>query len=491
MPMEMLAGDCTEVRAEMLSMGIEIDANGKQLLTGYLSWRQPKARMLCAAQVGWQKKAFVLPDTVVGPGAESIIFQSGERGHEEYGQGGTLEAWQNEIAKPAIGNPMLVLAICAAFVGPLLVPCLNESGGIHLFGDSSTGKSTSLEVGSSVWGGPNHKRSWRATANGLEGAAVMFNDTFLPLDEIGECQPKEVGAVVYMLANGHGKQRANRTGSARKIRRWRSFVLSTGETSIATAMHEGGARTKAGQSVRILDVPSQRKHGIFDDLHEFKTGQLFSDALKRGAAKNYGHAGRAFLERLTRDKRDMPVHLEAIKRADEFITSGGEGQDKRAAARFAIVAMAGELAIEYGIVPWPKRTALAAAKEAYQAWQSQRTRGNDEPRQVLNAVESFIDRHGDARFSDKTQVQVEFTEFTVRERAGWWEDTSQGRLYLFTSDGLREALKGFDFIRALDVLQAHGALLSPTKVGERRKSCRIGKRVTKLYVVAAERLGTA
>ena len=33
-----------------------------------------------------------------------------------------------------------------------------------------------------------------------------------------------------------------------------------------------------------------------------------------------------------------------------------------------------------------------------------------------------------------------------------------GREYLFTADGMREALKGFDFKRALDILEAAGAL---------------------------------
>jgi len=40
---------------------------------------------------------------------------------------------------------------------------------------------------------------------------------------------------------------------------------------------------------------------------------------------------------------------------------------KRAASEFALVAMAGELAIEYGIVPWPKGDAIKAAAEMFDA----------------------------------------------------------------------------------------------------------------------------
>ena len=82
----------------------------------------------------------------------------------------------------------------------------------------------------------------------------------------------DVGVVVYMLGNGRGKQRAGRTGGARSVSRWRSSVLSTGERSIATTMIEGGHRVKAGQAVRVLDIPAQRLHGAWDCLHQHASG---------------------------------------------------------------------------------------------------------------------------------------------------------------------------------------------------------------------------
>lgn len=58
-----------------------------------------------------------------------------------------------------------------------------------------------------------------------------------------------------------------------------------------------------------------------------------------------------------------------------------------------------------------------------------------------------------------------------------------------TTDGMREALKGFDFKRALDVLQEAGALSVPGANGERAKFYRIAGRGVKLYPVQAEKLG--
>lgn len=487
MPMEMLAGDGVIMRAELMAMGVEIDpsAKARNLLASYLQAKPPKRRMHCASQVGWCNGSFVLPDTVIGPNASGVIFQSGERGHDEHTRGGTLAGWQAELSARAVGNPILVLTISASFAGPLLALCNAESGGIHLVDDSATGKTTAVDAAVSVWGGRNFKRSWNATANGQEGAAAMFNDCLLVLDEISEADPREVGRIVYSLGNGTGKQRANRSGNARGVTRWRCSVLSSGERTVGTTMAEGGHRIKAGQAVRLLDVPSARHFGAWDDLHGFPDGPAFSDAIKRAAATHHGHAGRAFLEKLTRDKSDFCALLERIKALPEFSADSREGQDKRAAGRFALLALAGEIATEYGITGWTQGEPIKAAAVGFKAWRSLRGRGNHERRQILERVSGFIERHGDGRFSHADATG----EIQIRDRAGWWRGTDKDREYLFTADGMREALRGFDFNRALDALQEAGALPAPTADGKRAKFYRIGGRGVKLYPVQAEMLG--
>jgi putative DNA primase/helicase len=483
MPMELLRGAGDELRGELLSMGVEIDPQaGRSLLGQYLQTKPPTRRVRCALQVGWCGDSFVLPDSVIGAAASSVIFQSGERGHEEYTQGGTLAGWQAEIAARAIGNPLLTLVLSASFVGPMLGRCNGESGGVHLVGNSSTGKTTAIEAACSAWGGVNYRRSWRATANGMEGAASLFNDGLLALDEISECDPKEIGAIVYALGNGRGKQRASRTGNARGVTRWRCFVLSSGERTIGTAMAEGGFRAKAGQSVRLLDIPAERSFGAWDNLHGLPNGAAFSDAIRRAAVTHHGHAGRVFLEKLTRDKRDFCDYLEAFKTTPGLSADDGEGQIKRAAGRFALLAMAGELAIEYGVTPWPEGAAIEAAAIGLQAWLSTRGRGNEERRQVLEQVTAFIERHGDSRFSDAKAIN----DVMRVNRAGWWRDADGGRVYLFNAEGMREAVKGFDFKRALDVLQESGALPG---TGERAKGQRIDGRLVRLYPIQADKLG--
>jgi putative DNA primase/helicase len=484
MPMELLAGDGAQLRGELLAMGVELDPyKARQQLPHYLQSEHPKRRIHCALQVGWCGDSFVLPDAVIGPKSAGVIFQSGERGHEEHTQAGTLAGWRDGIAAKAVGNPLLMLAVSASFAGPLLQRCNSEGGGFHVVGDSSTGKTTLIEAACATWGGPGFKRSWRATANGMEGAAAMFNDCLLALDEISECDPKEVGAIVYALGNGRGKQRASRSGNARGVTRWRCFVISSGERTIATTMADGGHRAKAGQSMRLLDLLAAQTYGAWDALHGATSPAAFSDAIKRAATQHHGQAGRAFLEKLTFDTADYCAELDKIKALPMFTTDGTEGQDKRAAARFALIGLAGELATQYGVTGWPVGDAVKAAAHAFKLWQSGRGKGNDERRQIAEKVRGFIERHGDARFSN-----ADHTGDTpaVRDRAGWWRSKDDGREYLFTADGMREALKGFDFKRALDVLQELGALPAPGADGKRARFYRVGGVGAKLYPITPE-----
>jgi putative DNA primase/helicase len=276
MPMAMLKGDGSDLRGELLSMGLDIAHRGREQLTAYLQHRAPELVIQCATQTGWagpERQAFVLPDAVIGPQADGVTYQSDHAGGDEYTTRGTLAGWQAGTAALAVGNPMLVLALCTAFAGPVLALVGADSGGINTIGASSKGKSSMLFAACSVWGGPSYRRNWRATGNGLESVAALFNDSLLALDEISQCDPREVGETVYMLGNGQGKTRAARTGGARSVARWRVSILSNGERSIVATMEEGGFRTKAGQAVRIIDLPvTDQAHGAWDTLHQYQSG---------------------------------------------------------------------------------------------------------------------------------------------------------------------------------------------------------------------------
>jgi putative DNA primase/helicase len=144
-----------------------------------------------------------------------------------------------------------------------------------------------------------------------------------------------------------------------------------------------------------------------------------------------------FLDKLVNDKGDWPNLWKAMQGRPEFKALSVEGQDQRVAARFALIALAGETAVEYGILPWPVGSAIEAAAEMFKTWKAGReVAGNSEPRQIKNAVRDFVERHA-ARFERLDVGYGERSQFQVRDRAGWVEGEG---VYFFTAGGFKEAI---------------------------------------------------
>ncbi|MEO5347130.1 MAG: DUF927 domain-containing protein, partial [Magnetococcus sp. YQC-9] len=178
-PATLLAGDGADLRGNLLSKGLGLSTSRKarDLLADYLQRARPDAVARCVERVGWHGGAFVLPDRTIGENYERVLLQTGDAEQSGFEQSGTLEDWQREVAARCAGNSRLVFAVSAAFAAPLLDLAGAESGGFHLVGQSSNGKTTSLAAAVSVWGGPGRLQRWRATSNGLEGLAALHNDT--------------------------------------------------------------------------------------------------------------------------------------------------------------------------------------------------------------------------------------------------------------------------------------------------------------------------
>ncbi|WP_051496419.1 DUF927 domain-containing protein [Halomonas sp. BC04] len=354
MPMELLSGSGEEMRRELMRMGVRINPDGFKLLHRWASQCQPDKEVVAATRVGWhhieESLAFVMPRHTIAQGAlaHRITFQSESASQDHFATAGSLDSWRANIGRLCRGNPLMVLAVSTALAGPLLQLTHRQAAGIHLVGDSSNGKTTLLEVAASVWGGPDFKRTWRATGNGLEGVAAALSDTALVLDEIGEADGREVGATIYALGNGIGKARASRIGTARPPHRWRIAVLSSGERTLAAHMSEAGKRPHAGQAVRLLDIPANRQHGAFDHLHHLTDGRAFADHLKSEVTHHHGHLGPAFIERLVAEERDLAAEVDRFAQAPGFAAS--HPLQGRAAKMLALIGLAGELAVEYG---WP------------------------------------------------------------------------------------------------------------------------------------------
>jgi putative DNA primase/helicase len=494
----LLAGDGLEVRTRLLDGGLYLasDRKSRGAFQSFLSQVEIDRRARCVPRIGWHDGAFALPDRTIETGAaDAVIYQGTAALDHEFHEKGTLEGWR-AMARLAVGNSRLAVALCAGFVGPLLKAVGGEGGGLHLRGASSIGKSTALYASASIWGPPSFVRQWRATANGLEGVAELSNDCALILDELAQLDPGEAGKVAYLLANGSGKSRASQTGEARTAKRWLTFFLSSGENSLAEhARSDGrGRRSAAGQEVRILDVEADARKGLglFDTLHGFADGEALARAIKAGAAEHYGIAGPAFVRALLGQLEDAAQIVR--QGVDRFVASvlptNATGQVQRACHRFGLIAMAGELAVDRGILPWQQGEATNAAKIVFADWLEGRGgAGAAEDRAAIERLRAIIEAHGDSRF--EPVVQDENTPRTIN-RLGFWRNVSDEREYLFLPEAWKEVCAGV----GLDPRQAARALAAAGRLrkgGDGKNTMTVtlpGIGKTRCYVVTSAIFGS-
>lgn len=424
MPASMLAGDGTAYRSILLSMGLQIGPglNAKTQLGTYIQTEKPETRVRCTDRIGWHDGVYVLPDRTIGKSDELVMFQAAGGVVSQFRQRGTLEEWRDNVSVHCRGNSRMLFCLSAAFAAPLMHLAHISSGGFHIWGDSSSGKSTAFKVAGSVFGGADYPRSWLATGNALEPTATQHSDALLLLDEIAQVDPKVAGDIVYMLANSSGKARASQAATARKIATWRLLFLSDGEVSLASHMEQVGKGTKAGHDVRMAHIAADagKGLGVFDTLHDFESGAALSDHLVKMSRQYYGTAGMALIEYAVSDYDNISAALTAgvAELVREMCPTDSHGQVARVAARIALVGLSGEMATAQGITGWKPGEAIEAARTCFSNWlESRGGSGNVEHVSILRQVSAFFQAHGNARFTPWHRANDSHAPATIN-RAG-------------------------------------------------------------------------
>lgn len=475
MPLSLLQGDAREYRRELASQGLNISPNPKQrsYLDIYIQDYPIHKRALCVDKLGWHGEQYILPDGAKGrDGKELIVYQSAHAINSTLSQQGTLAQWRDELCKPLAEQSRFVFSIACAFAGQLLEPLGDDGGGFHILGSSSMGKSLSLKLAASVWGNPDsYTKTWRSTDNALEGTASEHNDSFLPLDEISECDPKIIGKAAYMLANGQGKGRSTTSGHNRTAKSWRIVFLSNGEESLQNFMAQAGQKTNAGIEVRLVHIDADAGKGLktFDSLVMADTGAAQADKIKELSHAYYGVAGMAWLEHITKDKGATTATAREL--VSDFMSqySNLAPQAHRVAKRFAIVAAAGEMATQADITGWQAGQATTAVMKCLDNWLDNYGRdGEHEQRQIIEHIKAFIEQHGSSRFQACHRNPYQDFEAKITNRVGY-RNYGTGEYY-FTTSTFDEVCSPFSKSKVLQVLD-DAKLLNVTE--NDRKTCRV------------------
>lgn len=310
---------------------------------------------------------------------------------------GSFEKWRQMAAEVRAMSVTAKIVLAASFASPLLQPLGCLPFFVHLWGvDSGTGKTVALMVAASVWGDPavgSYVKTFDGTAVGMEKTAAFLNNLPLCLDELQLAKDAKgkTNFDVYRLAQGVGRTRGNRSGGVDKTPTWQNCILTTGESPLT------GQASGAGAVNRVIDIECKADRVVIRD------GMRVSGAVKR----NFGHAGKAFVEKLYAAGDDVPQEI--TERYQELFRalSAQDTTEKQAMAAAAVV-LADELAcrwifngteqpitVEQISEFLASKAAVSAGERAYKYlcdWVTQNSNkliGKSETMDVLGALEEY------------------------------------------------------------------------------------------------------
>ena len=443
--------------AHLAGLGLQVMVNtkGSNALKQYLIESEPDQVIRSYGKPGWHDTeigaVFAMKGNVIGD-PDGLIGATNSTSANTSSRG-TFDAWLEKCAQPALAFPPAAFGLCCAFA-PALIPFVpfSDDGGFHFYGASSSGKTIFIDVCASAWGAPKNSPThapyvgkWNITTNGLEDTAEGHNNLPVCLDELADASASVVSSAAYMLSDGQGKKRLDRTGKARRVRTFRTLVCSSGEISIAEKIKNADRHLFSGQALRICDIDI-KSLGLF--VQDKERAAL----LKLELTKNYGHAGPRFVEKLQENLQNenysSKLSSKFTELCDALIGDDSDPRRNRAARRFALVQLAGELAKEFGLVP-RKLNPKESVGLIYESWKSDA--GETETNDDLSAAKrlaQFIDQCSGVslvRVRDGRELH------DARGKRHGWIDEQQGKAWLLR-DAISEALGNYSlraFTRAL------------------------------------------
>ena len=270
---------------------------------------------------------------------------------------------------------------------------------------------------------------------------------------------------------------------------FREFIRQFTQNLVARLLVQ--LRQDDGQELRLLDIAvdmgGRNKDGsamgVWQDLRGFESSAAAADALKSAGDAHYGHAGPEFLKHLTA-RRDEALEAAAVivnAFVEDVAKVGDTGQARRAAKRFAAIAAAGELATMFGVVPWEKGTAAAAAAKLYHRWATAFGRDrNREETEILRRLKEAVE--ADAQWGNVNDSGAKDDEAPRSTREGearslaayGWKrirEKEKEVTYLFKSSAWEEVFKGHNLVEVARIVDTAGFLDRSSEGG--RFQCKV------------------
>lgn len=308
--------------------GIDVNSETARSLVQYLSefesinYDKIPDKQSCdhMGWVGWGYKRFApyISDlTFEGDDAFRSLFRS-------VTQKGSYEDWLlNMRDYRKTGSKTVRIVMASAFASVLLKPLGALPFFVHLWGTSETGKTVALVAATSIWANPEKGKYWytfKSTDVGNELYANCLKSLPLCIDELQILNKRsDFDDMIYSLCEGVGKLRGKKEGGVQQLTTWTNCIITTGEKPITTSASNGGAVN------RVIEIECNLEKF-------FKNPRKFCDVVN----KNYGHAGKDFIEHLT-SGNNISSAREIYEKYIRELEDSTDATDKQIAAAAAIL----------------------------------------------------------------------------------------------------------------------------------------------------------
>lgn len=327
----------------LIDLGVDVpsDREGRREFEAYIREQEQKATSVYThTGLGWPsgtEKVSMPPDSQYFKGYQAIGLESQYSGSFDIEPHGTFDGWKSVVDEEVMPYLELQLSLAlgmTAVVLGYLYPEVMESLLVHLYGLSSTGKTTALFTAMSCACKPDRRKSlmtqWSSTFNALYGLANGNFGYPIAIDELSGNNKYDLSEFVYNLVNGAGKDRMTSSIELRERESWGTVFISSGETSLLSKCNKN-----AGLSVRVIEV----------NLPQITRSAEHAEALNRGFKEHYGHANPLIAEYLL--QQEYSTILQKYEEQRKLVMDAFPKKDnftERISKKFAVIMLTAVIA---------------------------------------------------------------------------------------------------------------------------------------------------
>lgn len=316
----------------LANKGLEVTSENAKLQVNYIADIitaniNAIPRYKAYSQLGWCEAGFI-------PYASDAVFDGEEVNRhlfQSVSQKGKFEDWANAM-HVLRSNLIIRMTMAASFASVLIEKIKGLPFVFHLHGGTGTGKTVALKIAMSIWGDPQLGklvRTMNMTQNSMLSTAAFLNNLPFAGDELQTIKSRWADYDQMIMQITEGINRGRMTyDKMEETKTWNCSFIFTGEDPCTHTGSGGGVKN------RVIEVE------VNDPLF---SGSLSGNEVTSIVEKNYGHAGKKYIEHISSIDEGTLIKCFRILTAELIKLTG---TTEKQASSMALMILADKLACE-------------------------------------------------------------------------------------------------------------------------------------------------